>query len=77
MERIVYHLVHKDSDDRWHLTKPGNVDSAVFGDKDDGVMEAKLLCRAHVAHGGQAELVIHGKDGAVEYEFIYGESLSG
>ncbi|MEO8673409.1 MAG: DUF2188 domain-containing protein [Tahibacter sp.] len=73
MERVVYHLVHKDADDRWHLTKSGNVESAVYGDKDDGVMEAKLLCRAHVAHGDKAQLVVHDLDGSVESEFNYGD----
>jgi hypothetical protein len=71
--RIVYHLVHRNADDRWHLSQVGGDDDvAAFVTKDEGRQDGERRGRQHVNRGELAQLVVHREDGSIETEFTYG-----
>ena len=69
--RTVMHLVHKDSDARWHLEVAGT-DIAVFDSKSDAEQEGEARGGRLWAQGTPAQLVVHREDGSVEHETTYG-----
>ena len=71
-KRIVYHLVHRNADDRWHLKEAGGDDIAAFDTKDQARQDGERRGREHVARGELAQLVVHRADGSIETEFTYG-----
>jgi hypothetical protein len=71
MAREVMHLVHKNSDDRWHLEQDGK-DLGSFATKQEAEEEGKKRGRALEAKGQDAQLVLHRQDGSIETEWTYG-----
>ena len=73
MDRTVYHLVHKNGDDRWHLNQVGGKGISSWGTKTEAVSEGERLGHEHQRRGELAQLVIHRQDGSIEKEYTYGE----
>lgn len=70
--RVVYHLVNRNADDRWHLTVLGGDDVVAFATKEEARQEGERRGRQHVNRGELAQLVVHREDGSIETEFTYG-----
>jgi DNA-binding transcriptional regulator PaaX len=71
--RVVYHLVHRNSDDQWHLSVVGaDDDVAAFASKEEARQDGERRGRQHVNRGELAQLVVHRQDGSIETEFTYG-----
>jgi hypothetical protein len=70
--RYVMHLVHRNTDDRWHLQHLGR---SIFAfDTKEQAIDAGQTRGHHLSEvGTNAQLVIHRQDGSIENEFIYGE----
>jgi len=73
MARTVYHLVHKNADDRWHLSQVGGKDVSRWDTKAQALTEGERLGHEHLRRGELAQLVIHREDGSIEKEYTYGE----
>jgi hypothetical protein len=71
MARTVYHLVHKNADDRWHL-ESGGKDADSFATKEEALEAGKKLCNDLNDTGTLSQLVVHRQDGSIETEFTYG-----
>jgi hypothetical protein len=72
--RAVYHLVHRNADSRWHLSRTGGDDDiASFDTKEQGRQDGERRGRAHLGRGELAQLVVHREDGSIETEFTYGD----
>lgn len=71
--RTVYHLVHRNIDDKWHLSVVGGSDVASFDTKEEARQEGERRGRQHGERGELAQLVVHRQDGSIETEFTYGE----
>ena len=71
MKRYVMHLVHRKTDDRWHLEHNGR-SIAGFDSKaaasEAGQARGRALSESHQ----DAQLVIHLQDGSIEKEYTYG-----
>lgn len=70
--RTVIHLVHLNSDNRWHL-KDGDRVLASFDSKDEALQEGKKRGNDLHAKGTNAQLVVHRQDGSIETEHTYGD----
>ena len=69
MERAVYHVTPKD-DGKWKVEREGAGHYGVtYEDKDEAVRQAKEL--AH--RGERGQVIIHGRDGRLQFENTYGE----
>ena len=71
MSRTVYHLVHKNADDRWHLEESGKITNS-FDTKEQALEEGKRICNGLWDSGTRAQLVVHRQDGSIETEYTYG-----
>ena len=69
--RTVYHLVHKNADNRWHL-ETGSEIADSFDTKEEALEAGKDLCNKLNDSGTLAQLVVHRQDGSIETEFTYG-----
>lgn len=56
---------------RWRVLR-GNRTDAIHGIKAGAVHYARAQARKHQAGGGLAQVVVHGKDGAIQTEHTYG-----
>ena len=72
MDRYVMHLVHLNSDGRWHLKHDGSVIGS-FDTKSEaegaGVARGNKLWE----QGTPAQLIVHREDGSIEFEHTYGK----
>lgn len=76
--RTVYHLVHRNNDDKWHLSVVGcDSDVASFDTKEEARQEGERRGRQHGERGELAQLVVHRQDGSIETEFTYGDDPRG
>ena len=71
MARTVYHLVHKNADNRWHLETGGKITDS-FDTKEEALEAGKNLCNDLNDSGTLSQLVVHRQDGSIETEFTYG-----
>lgn len=71
MARIVYHVVHKNADDGWHLEENAR-SIARFKTKDEAIDAGRK--KGNNLHVGRkdAQLLIHREDGSIETEYTYG-----
>ena len=70
--RAVYHLVHTNEDDRWHLKRDGK-SVADYDTKQEAVGAGEERGHAHWNKGEPAQLVVHRQDGSIEKEYTYGK----
>lgn len=71
--RVVYHLVHRNADDQWHLaTEWDATEDEVYPTKETGRQAGERIGRAHVGRGERAQLIVHREDGSIETEYTYG-----
>lgn len=70
--RVVLHLVHTNSDNRWHLKAEGQVVGS-FDTKEEALEEGKKRGNALHGKGTNAQLVVHRQDGSIETEHTYGD----
>lgn len=71
MARLVLHLVHANSDGRWHL-KDGERVLASFDTKAEALEEGKKRGSESQKSGRDAQLMVHREDGSFETEHTYG-----
>ncbi|MEO8673297.1 MAG: DUF2188 domain-containing protein [Tahibacter sp.] len=73
MKRIIYHVVHKNADSRWHLEEAGGGDLSSHDSKGAAVEDGKARAKALHDQGTNAQLIIHRQDGSIETEHTYGD----
>jgi hypothetical protein len=71
MARAVIHLVHKNSDMKWHLEQSGQ-DLGSYDTKEAAEQQGKERGQGLEAKGLDAQLVVHRQDGSIETEWTYG-----
>jgi Uncharacterized protein conserved in bacteria (DUF2188) len=72
--RVVYHLVHKNEDKRWHLERGGTSVSS-FPTKNEALACGTTRGIAHHAQGLEAQLVVHQEDGSIDHECNYDQTV--
>ena len=67
MARQVFHVSPEDGD-KWRVEPEGGETGQVFEDKDEAFRHAKQM-----AQGAEGQVIVHGRDGRIQYENTYGE----
>ena len=71
--RVVYRVKWSDSFQKWVHTGVRGARLGNYGDKARAVREARLFARATWTEAGTlCQLVVHGKNGRIQYEHTYG-----
>ena len=68
MARDVLHVLPA-GDDKWRVAPEGSMTGPTFEDKENAIRYAKDQAKA--AQLGQ--IIVHGRDGRIQYENTYGE----
>lgn len=73
MVRYVMHLAQGMVDGRWHLEHEGE-DVGAFETKAEAEDAGKTRGNKLWESGKTAQLIVHGKDGSIEAEYIFGKA---
>jgi len=68
MARAVFHVT-PDDDGKWKVEREGGHEGSTYENKDDAVRHAKESAQL----GPLGQVIVHGRDGRIEYENTYGE----
>jgi hypothetical protein len=70
--RVVFHVMHARGQRPWRLKKSG-VTVRTYRIKVLAIEDGRILCRTLWNKGRPAQLVVHGRQGKIQFESTYGK----